>query len=246
MKRSAKPRLTTPARYYWWTLVLGAGLYAAGKYGAFEFCKDLGCGVLASLIVALLIDIGNTKRQRKKDEEVFRIILRGLREECSALPFHVTFFSSDVAWAELLEKDTWKTRLEYLLQARNLEEDSQLGVCQADANKTLWRIYHLAYDAYKGFDAYAGQGSYSEERRKTLGEISMCAWKLATAIDSQSKKKVQKVPADTDELVNTIISLFPDLKEKLEEKDLAAAPPQPAEPAEPPYEMRRLEDMGMW
>lgn len=51
-----------------------------------DFLFNIGCGLIASVIVAILTDIGATKRQRDTDKEVFIRMNIALKEKCRDLP----------------------------------------------------------------------------------------------------------------------------------------------------------------
>ena len=47
---------------------------------------NLGYGIIASTIVAFLIDLGATKRKQKADKTNLSLILTDLKNECAELP----------------------------------------------------------------------------------------------------------------------------------------------------------------
>ena len=85
--------LTTPLVWYGIILAAGAGfcLLAAVLRGN-ELLVGLGSGTIASLLVALLIDVGNTRRKDRNDREQFTRLQDELKTDCCLLPSTLTCF----------------------------------------------------------------------------------------------------------------------------------------------------------
>ena len=184
MMNKLQKYVTTPIIVYLIALVLGlllVVLYAIPclppKLGTGFI--SVGTGVIVSVIVAVLIDLGNTKRDRENNETVFKAICTPLLMKCDAFQYHVAVFSD--AASHFLPITTLNLTLtERLIALHNSfpERGEAQQYVMNSRNAVSKEISRLSFEADKlveKYDYYHTNVFYTEEFRKKLIAISESA-----------------------------------------------------------------------
>lgn len=84
--------ITTPFVIYVTCILVIVAMYLAGvmiNCKCSETLKNISIGCFSSLFVALLIDLGNTKKKNEEDRLVFEALSENLRELCDSFPMEI-------------------------------------------------------------------------------------------------------------------------------------------------------------
>ena len=185
--------------------------------------SSVGTGMIASVFVAVLIDIGNTKRDRENNETVFKAICTPLLMKCDAFQYHVVVFSD--AASHFLPITTLNLTLtERLIALHNSfpENGEAQQYVMNSRNAVSKEISHLSLEADKlveKYDYYHANVFYTEEFRKKLIAISEST-KVLYHLFTEHPLIVggDDVQHASSVYINCVLAVFPELREKYTEK----------------------------
>lgn len=84
-----------------------------------QLCLNLGHGIIASLIVSLFIDLGNTNRKHKTEQAVLSRMLADLKNECAELPSEMIIAVYEAVGYDFDKKTTFSEWTDILFEKKD-------------------------------------------------------------------------------------------------------------------------------
>ena len=193
--------LTTPP--VWYAAILALGVVCcvlAHITGDDGLLVGLGSGTVASLLVALLIDVGNTRRKNQTDRDQFERLQGELRTVCRAFPLTLAFLGhiDQVEREESFHLDL----AEAFVDAAAADQE---GVSRA-----VMRITDVAEELCRYAHILSANPYFSEEYVKNLTDfVSICR----VVGDGLLRMPQDRGPLETElrSICACVFTLFPDL-----------------------------------
>lgn len=211
-KASCGVKLSTPLWVYLICAVLCLLVYGSAflmPRGTWyrDLFTNLGYGVFASTIVALFIDMGNTKVAVKKDQHVFDMLNAKLKDECANLPSELYTSVYECCGYGLERKLTYHSWLDMLFPVEITEKNEKeirYFLQQIDTIKTV------ATQLHESIKVHYGNAFITEQYLKLLTKlIGMCKILQQNA----KRKQFDRVNGMLDkEIKCAICDLFPSLE----------------------------------
>lgn len=169
---------------------------------------NVGYGTIASIVVTLLVDIGNTARQQKQDKKAFERLNAELRELCAELPSEMYIAVYETFGYADSQKHTFKE------WTQKLFED-----CQAERNKQereitsivqhVSAIHKAASQLKSDIRIISNNAFVDEEYERKLSKLMSACSRLKR--NAAEETYVVCIKLITDDLTNAIVALFNDL-----------------------------------
>lgn len=170
---------------------------------------NLGYGSLASIFVTVLVDIGNTRRQRQKDKLIFNRLNADLNELCAELPSEMYIAVYEVFGYNENGKHTFEQWTDTLFSDKVSDRAKQ-------EKEIRYIIQHIslikkAAAQLKSDFKYLPENQYIDsDYKKKLGQIIGACLRIVRTVEKSDYKGCARII--TEDLKSAVVGLYSELK----------------------------------